>query len=424
MYYLPETEELGKLEIKKVYSFYDVPRTFLAENKKTKSSYLVYWFSESETEDQWYYAPVNAMEIRNLDSGFIQIRDFFTNKNLLVISTPYDNSTYKLITTNYHKIQLDTLPPTGYFVSVDDDGEFSINRQFDKDLSSNVHEVRIYRDRSEKNIDWNPIQKIINSWNSLYGKLIKSQCDEDDSLIPYAASIGSYKSKFIAEKNDLFLSNIQGFIDAIKSEDSDFNSIKEFGIDLDDFEDLLSNLRTYNYKLEIISNTGASIFTIDAKKLASEQEKIQEHNQRYFASDLVPQADDIYRVIKLIECTAKNELFNEESEGITSRQISYYKHAAKLLGLIKDNGFVLQPLGWKVYYASSNSDKLSLLAGAFENSVCGWAWMKYCDVEDVLDVELESAKDFLIEKANGLSENTAKRRAKTLKSWLTEFKKK
>ncbi|HDY8397080.1 TPA: hypothetical protein RRG89_004935, partial [Klebsiella pneumoniae] len=148
----------------------------------------------------------------------------------------------------------------------------------------------------------------------------------------------------------------------------------------------------------------------------------QEHNQRYFSSELVPQADDIHRVIKLVSSVGNNELFNEESEGITPRQINYYKHAAKLLGLVKSNGFVLQPLGWKVFYAQNSKEKISLLAEAFENSDCGWAWMKYCGVEKITEIDESTAAAFLIEKANGLAVDTAKRRSKTLFSWVKEFK--
>ncbi|WP_227654513.1 DUF6575 domain-containing protein [Klebsiella pneumoniae] len=77
MYYLPITNELGELSIEKIYSFYDVPRTFLAKSAKTKEFYLVYWFDESDSFDSWYYAPMNNLEISNLDSGLIQVRDFF-----------------------------------------------------------------------------------------------------------------------------------------------------------------------------------------------------------------------------------------------------------------------------------------------------------------------------------------------------------
>lgn len=423
MYYLPETKELGKLSIQKVYSFYDVPRTFLAENTKSRINYLVYWFAENETEDSWYYAPVNDMEIKNLESGFIQIRDFFLNKHLAALSTPYDLSEARLSYLNAKDVSLNTLPPAGYFVCLDEDGEYSVDFEDEKQSLSNVHEIRIFRDRSEKNIEWEPIQKIINSWNSLYGKVTKVVFGEGDSLVPYISSIGSYKSKFIAEKNDVFIGNMIDFIEAIKSPDADMNSFIDLGVDLDDFEALLSNLRTYNYKLEVKANTGASIFIIDAKKLATEQERIQEHNQRYFSSDLVPQADDIHRIVKLVDCAARSELFNEESEGITPRQINYYKHAARLLGLIKSNGFVLQPLGWKVFYASEHPEKMSLIADAFENTICGWAWMKFCNVEKIIDIDEATAADFLIEKANGLSIDTAKRRSKTLQAWATEFKK-
>ncbi|MBK0015951.1 hypothetical protein JMT66_20345 [Kosakonia cowanii] len=422
MYYLPITNELGELSIERVYSFYDVPRTFLVKSSKTKEFYLVYWFDESETFDSWYYAPMNKLEISNLDSGFIQVRDFFLNKNVFIVTTPYDLSCCEIEFLSYRDIDNETLPPVGYFISIDGEGECAIVYNDEKEILNNVHEIRIFRDRSEKNIEWEPIQKIINTWNSLYNKVAKVLFDDDFSLVPYTSSIGSYKTKFIAEKNDVFISNFTEFLNVLKSSNLDLETIKELGIDLNDFEALLSNLRTYNYKMEVRSNTGSSLFIIDAKKLASEKEKIQEHNQRYLSSDLVPQADDIYRVIKLVDSVGNNELFNEESEGITPRQVNYYKHAARLLGLVKKNGFVLQPLGWKVFFAKDFKEKISLLAEAFENSDCGWAWMKYCGVETIVDIDETTAIAFLIEKANGLAEDTAKRRSKTLHAWAIEFK--
>ncbi|WP_410215645.1 DUF6575 domain-containing protein [Klebsiella quasipneumoniae] len=150
MYYLPITNELGELSIEKIYSFYDVPRTFLAKSAKTKEFYLVYWFDESDSFDSWYYAPMNNLEISNLDSGLIQVRDFFINKNVMIISTPYDLSDCKVDVLPYRSIDSETLPPAGYFIALDEDGEFSVVYNDEKEILNNVHEIRIYRDRSEK----------------------------------------------------------------------------------------------------------------------------------------------------------------------------------------------------------------------------------------------------------------------------------
>ena len=126
MYYLPKTKELGELSIQRFYSFYDVPRTFLAVNHKSECHYLVYWFAESENEDSWYYASVNEGDIKNLESGRIQIRDFFIHKNLMILWTPYDLSPPKIASVHYQEVNLKTLPPERYFVGIDEKGEFSI----------------------------------------------------------------------------------------------------------------------------------------------------------------------------------------------------------------------------------------------------------------------------------------------------------
>ncbi|GIC17384.1 hypothetical protein VCSRO98_3255 [Vibrio cholerae] len=43
-------------------------------------------------------------------------------------------------------------------------------------------------------------------------------------------------------------------------------------------------------------------------------------------------------------------------------------------------------------------------------------------VNSMLDIQEDSATEFLIENCNGLSDNTSRRRAQTLKSWVRKFK--
>ena len=47
--------------------------------------------------------------------------------------------------------------------------------------------------------------------------------------------------------------------------------------------------------------------------------------------------------------------------------------------------------------------------------------MKYCDVNTVLNIPPESATSFLLEMSTGLSEDTANRRASSLKQWAITF---
>jgi hypothetical protein len=64
---------------------------------------------------------------------------------------------------------------------------------------------------------------------------------------------------------------------------------------------------------------------------------------------------------------------------------------------------------------------MRLLASQFLSSNVGSSWLKWSNVNDLSDIQSDSAYQFLIEVCPSLSENTAKRRAKTLKSWLEVF---
>lgn len=424
MYYLPILKEFGKLVIKKTYSFYDVPRTFLVSASVDKKNYLVYWIDETELSDSWFYVCVNDLEIKRLESGAVQLRDFFIFKELIKVTTPFDTQLVSSIEIlNIAEVNDDLLPPENYVIT-QNNGYFSLELDEKYPLKSSVdHEVRIFRERSEKAIEWEPVQKIIGAWNKLYHSIMKNLDFDNATLIPLSSSLGSYKVKFTASNNSELLLNALLLNKALKNDDVKIKDIESLNIDLDIFEELLSTLREYNYNFELRSNSGAQIALFDAKKLSTVENEIIEHNQRFISSELVPQANDISRLIRLIYNTANNIAFNDISEKITLRQVNYYKRAAKLLGLLKENGFTLHPLGWKLAKEDDKTAQLKILAEAFENSVCGWAWMKYCNVEKITDIDPESAPNFLIEKANGLSDDTARRRSTSLISWATEFKK-
>jgi len=64
---------------------------------------------------------------------------------------------------------------------------------------------------------------------------------------------------------------------------------------------------------------------------------------------------------------------------------------------------------------------MRLLANQFLSSNIGSSWLKWSNVNDPSNIQSDSAYQFLIEVCPSLSENTAKRRAQTLKSWFEVF---
>jgi len=59
MFYLPEKTPLGKLEVKDIFEFYDIPRLFTCKNK-TGQYYLVLSIDENEEELMWLYLSISV----------------------------------------------------------------------------------------------------------------------------------------------------------------------------------------------------------------------------------------------------------------------------------------------------------------------------------------------------------------------------
>jgi hypothetical protein len=62
------------------------------------------------------------------------------------------------------------------------------------------------------------------------------------------------------------------------------------------------------------------------------------------------------------------------------------------------------------------------LAGRFESSDFGWAWMKWAKVNDIGELDPSSAEEFVRECVKGLNDATSARRATSLTSWLKILK--
>ena len=111
IYFLPETEEFGKLSIIKEYYRYDVPRAFVVHSRQLNKDLLVYWVDEFEDSDTWYYVDFSKIEQERVESGFIQLRDAFRFKKIFEIKTYFDIDLapeLKLLTLN--EVDYEALP--------------------------------------------------------------------------------------------------------------------------------------------------------------------------------------------------------------------------------------------------------------------------------------------------------------------------
>lgn len=427
MYYLPQSISLlGKLSIDSVYHHYDVPRAFTVSSKNPKlRKFLAFWIDETETDDTWYYVAVNEKEIENIENGKVQIREIFLYKTLYKVVTPF-NTDIEATITEVLQTEVDdkALPPEGFGVCRNDDNTFHIEHKNPESflLKNNVHKLRLSRNKSKKAIDWLAINEIFGAWQGVYESIVEALKLEDPLLIPGGSTIGSYKMEFSANHNAELMSTFTQIGALLKNKVTKISAFENVNIDLNSLEGLMAALSEHKLTLELFSSSGGVLTTIDSKQIQGSVESINDFNQRKVSSLLVPQANDLGRVILFIKNLAQGEHFDSSSEEITPRQIVYYKTAARLLGLVRNNHTILTPIGHKLAMSATEREQYQIVAERFETSECGWAWLKYSEVDSVYDLDSSTAAQFLTTMSFGLSENTAVRRATTLKQWVDTFK--
>lgn len=81
MHHLPNHDVFGKIRIVNVYSFYDVPRTFVSLTEK-EGFVFSFWIDETATHDSWYYVCISDEQLTRLEAGLIQLRDLFLDNKI------------------------------------------------------------------------------------------------------------------------------------------------------------------------------------------------------------------------------------------------------------------------------------------------------------------------------------------------------
>jgi hypothetical protein len=131
----------------------------------------------------------------------------------------------------------------------------------------------------------------------------------------------------------------------------------------------------------------------------------------------IPQADDLNVVFRLVELIATGREVRPQELGVVKRQVSYYSHAARILGLLDDDGEPTQ-LGRRILVTDRRARAREASLG-FAQSAVGMAWTAWSG-RPVTDLNPESAERF-IRAVSDLEESTVQRRALTLRSWVRQF---
>lgn len=426
MYHLRRTNQFGALQIVSEYMTFDIPRTFLAQSPQLRREgryVFVNWVEESELFDGWYYIKINEDEKKRLEQGNIQLRDLYRYKEVFYIETPFDTTmplVERLLPVD--EIDEEALPEPGYGISLDSNGFSLVYKEPEHyKTTQDFHEVRIYRNRSTRPIEWNASQAILGAWGRICEGVLNS-LSERSVFLPYYSEPGSYKMMFKTSDSGALVSTILSAVELLSQENADWvNGLKELDVDPKCVEELINALTEHELQFDLRSNTGAIISSINFQNITASTRALNAYNQIAISSAQIPQANDINRIIRYVDSKATMAPFTSETENITHRQISYYETAARILGLVNAVN-MLTPAGYKLYGTEEQHDKIRFIKEMFEQSLCGWAWLQYAKKDSIINVEPDSAVDFLSQYAIGLSPDTARRRAATLSNWVTIFR--
>ncbi len=163
--------------------------------------------------------------------------------------------------------------------------------------------------------------------------------------------------------------------------------------------------------------TGApATVVIDAQRCRVLLESARSASARTLDSRDVPQANDLARVFRIAEMIEAREEITPDTLGeITQRQVDYYRRAAKILGLLTETGDITA--AGRLIARLDEQERLRAAVVYFESSECGDAWIRWSQGKTLLDVNPDTAFEFLQQSVPGLNPGTAQRRAQTLIAW-------
>jgi len=258
-----------------------------------------------------------------------------------------------------------------------------------------------------------PAQAIPGSWTIL---LQMSLSPNQSNLLARAISSLSSANNGENERN-LSITDIEN------EEDASNLSV------VDSWRDCVARLKGDNLRVDLAVSTDMPELnitrSISTEDFPNEEESTQP-SIRVLSHD-VPQANILELVIDfawlLIQYPSSpltvRQQFLKVHE-ITYRSFSYYRRSAEILGLADERE---QPTTacYMLNRSLTHEKKIRFLAYQFISSQVGSAWFKWQNVNDLSEIQSDTATDFLLAVCPSLSEITVQRRAQTLKSWVRIF---
>lgn len=422
--FLPNTM-MGTLRYKRVYEFFEEPRFFSAENE-VSSLFVVYWIGEDEDADSWYVIPVSPTRLELIERKRIDLRSVLIDQEqsfFYEVRAPYDREvaptwSVKGVDAVYEK----ALPAQGLFIS-------SVvpvleNGRIGEAIKYSTHEIHLEKSskKSAGNLVLSHVSNVCDSFSALYDSLLEFS-GLKDKLRPVDARPGSFILSFQAEKLNAYEEILRDLSALIERRADIVDFIQNNGIDIQAFSDLLQSIVSTGTNMELKSNqTGEVIFLLTKAGAEFYLRVISRMSALAVSGHQIPQADTLEKVFKVVEVKWSGEPCTVENTGLQERHVYYYLHAAKVLGLLNANGNVTA-MGQKLIQ-SGKENQYKIAARCFEVSHIGWAWINWSEVENLSQIDPDTAEKFLLEQCNSLSKDTIARRSRTLRHWGKELKEK
>lgn len=413
MSFLPNTPYFGRLSIRYTYVEYNGPRLFHASNR-VGSDFIAFWIDSDEISDTWLYAPISESKLKLLNNGEIKLRDLFIYPDDLVykVITFFDSSKVSIV-EDAGALTDDILPPADYIlVPPPQKTKSRIKKDIAELYVASVNQGKVSLDK---------LSRVTEAFNDVYKSIMSSLELSSSPMTPIDARTGSFIMRVKAPQVDKCLPVLAKMFEIFKNSDDPFSELRSLGLDFQVIEELLESVIDGNVKLKFGKEDSYSAeLTISEEKAREILNKMQEESISWVSSSQVPQADNLMKVFDVVAIKASGEIVTPEKIGVTTeRQVLYYMHAAKTLGFLGSNN-AIQSAGFQ-FSQLDNNDKFKVAAMRFESSECGWAWIKWAKVKSINELTPSSAFEFLLDRCPSLSKDTAKRRSKTLSSWVKEL---
>ncbi|WP_392476507.1 hypothetical protein [Nostoc sp. C110] len=298
-------------------------------------------------------------------------------------------------------------------------------------LSGDGLSVAVHIDNPQEEKPWSVIASVIDKLERLFQEIADmtfTNMSKLPTFIPAQAMPGSWTIILHISLNSNQSTSLATQIKYLSLTEDNGESKSKLSL-FNSWKDCIEKLKKDDIRVNLAISTDAPEFHI-VKSISTRDipniEKPPQPSIRVLSHD-VPQANNLERVIYfaslLVQYPSSLSIVREkflETKGTVSRDFFYYQTAVKVLGLA-DERVQLTPACSVLNRLPSREGKMRFLAYQFISSNIGSAWFSWENANDISEIKPGNAEQFLNEVCPSLSKTTAKRRAKTLESWLNIF---